>query len=73
MKKAMILVDGALEESKLDAKMILQVHDELILETLESDCDKTKELLVKNMEKAAELEISLEVDVGMGNNWDQAH
>ena len=73
MKKAMILVDSAIESSKLDTKIILQVHDELILETNVSDCDATKELLITNMEKAANLDVPLEVDVGLGNNWDQAH
>ena len=73
MKKAMILVDSAIESSKLDTKIILQVHDELILETNVSDCDATKKLLITNMEKAANLDVPLEVDVGLGNNWDQAH
>jgi len=73
MKKAMILVDNAIESSKLDTKIILQVHDELILETNVSDCDATKKLLITNMEKAANLDVPLEVDVGLGNNWDQAH
>ena len=46
---------------------------ELILETNVSDCDATKKLLITNMEKAANLDVPLEVDVGLGNNWDQAH
>ena len=73
MKKAMILVDTSLKKTKLDAKMILQVHDELVIETKEEDCKKVSEILKDCMSKAAELSVPLEVQVGSGNNWDQAH
>ena len=73
MKKAMILVDTSLKNTKLDAKMILQVHDELVIETKEKDCKKVSEMLIDCMSKAAKLSVSLEVQVGFGNNWDQAH
>ena len=62
-----------LKQNDLAANVLLQVHDELILETNVSDCDATKKLLITNMEKAANLDVPLEVDVGLGNNWDQAH
>ena len=53
--------------------MILQVHDELVIETKEKDCKKVSEILKDCMSKAAELSVPLEVQVGSGNNWDQAH
>ncbi|MCL4119826.1 UNVERIFIED_CONTAM: hypothetical protein GTU68_046820 [Idotea baltica] len=73
MKRAMILVDNWLSDEQLDAKVILQVHDELVLEVREDLIDivsrKTKQL----MSASAELDIPLLVDVGVGDNWDQAH
>ncbi|MDG2456298.1 MAG: DNA polymerase I [SAR86 cluster bacterium] len=73
MKIAMINMHQELKKAKLDAKMTLQVHDELIIE---SPPDETKEvinLLKKSMSEATKLKVPLEVDVGIGNNWDQAH
>mgnify|MGYP003969657257 FL=1 len=73
MKIAMINMHQELKKAKLEAKMTLQVHDELIIE---SPADETKEvvdLLKKSMSEAATLKVPLEVDVGIGNNWDQAH
>ena len=73
MKIAMINMHQELKKAKLEAKMTLQVHDELIIE---SPADETKEvvdLLKKSMSEAAILKVPLEVDVGIGNNWDQAH
>ena len=69
----MINMHQELKKAKLEAKMTLQVHDELIIE---SPADETKEvvdLLKKSMSEAATLKVPLEVDVGIGNNWDQAH
>ena len=73
MKKAMILVDSTLKDSDLDAKMILQVHDELVIEAKDKDCKKVSEILVNCMSNAVKLTIPLDVKVGSGNNWDQAH
>lgn len=73
IKFAMINVDNWLLESKLDARVIMQVHDELVLEVKESDVRKTTEGLKKAMSNAAKLSIPLIVDVGVGDNWDEAH
>ena len=73
MKKAMILVDSTLKDCNLDAKMILQVHDELVIEAKDKDCKKVSEILVNCMSNAVKLAVPLEVQVGSGNNWDQAH
>ena len=73
MKKAMILVDSTLKDSDLDAKMILQVHDELVIEAKDKDCKKVSEILINCMSNAAKLAVPLEVQVGSGKNWDQAH
>ena len=69
MKVAMINVDRALCESGLDARIVMQVHDELILEVKDSEVEKCKELLRTEMEKAAELSIPLTTDVTSGKSW----
>jgi len=73
IKKAMISVDEWLHSSQLDAVMIMQVHDELVLEVKEDQVDATSSGLVKCMSEAAELDVPLKVDLGVGNNWDEAH
>jgi DNA polymerase I len=73
IKLAMIAVHRWLMEHKLDAALIMQVHDELVLEVPDSELDLvTKELPVL-MTGVAKLEVPLVVDVGVGSNWDQAH
>ena len=69
MKVAMINVDKALKESGLDAKIVMQVHDELIVEVKDSDVEACKEILKNAMEKAVELSIPLTADVCAGKNW----
>ena len=73
IKHAMINVDAALQKSKLDARVVMQVHDELVVEVSEKQADELGELLTTNMEKAAKLSVSLVVDIGRGSNWDEAH
>ncbi len=73
MKIAMINAHKSLKESKLKAQLTLQVHDELIIDTPTKETDKVVELLTKSMQEAANLDVPLEVDIGIGNNWDQAH
>ncbi|NNJ97030.1 MAG: DNA polymerase I [Gammaproteobacteria bacterium] len=73
IKRAMIRVDQALVEHKLDAKVVMQVHDELVVEVAEEQADALAQLLRKNMAMAAELSVPLVVDVGTGSNWDEAH
>jgi len=73
IKRAMITVDKALSASKLDARVVMQVHDELVVEVLEKDVEALADLLRIEMEQAAELKVPLVVDIGIGDNWDEAH
>lgn len=73
IKRAMINVDRWLETSGLQAKVIMQVHDELVLEVPELEVEAVSEGLQQHMSAAAELDVPLIVDVGLGDNWDQAH
>jgi len=69
VKIAMIKVSNALKNEKLQTKMIMQIHDELLFEAPESEIDQVKELIKREMESAAELEVPLIVEVGVGDNW----
>ena len=69
MKLAMKNVYKELKKSKLDAKLILQIHDELLIEVKMEDKEKAKEILKKSMVEAAKLSIPLEVEVSEGTNW----
>ena len=73
IKLAMITTDKWIAQSKLDIKMIMQVHDELVFEIKSGDVDKAIPEIVRCMESVAELKVPLKVDVGSGNNWDEAH
>jgi DNA polymerase-1 len=69
----MVAVDHWLQQRKLKTKLIMQVHDELVLETPAGELDEVKEKLRELMQGVAKLEVALVVDVGAGENWDQAH
>ncbi|WP_339529505.1 DNA polymerase I [Pseudomonas mucidolens] len=73
IKKAMVKVDNWLTESALDAKVILQVHDELVVEVREDLMAEVSEKIREYMSSAAQLDVPLLVEVGVGNNWDEAH
>jgi len=73
IKLAMISVDDWLQHSGLTSVMIMQVHDELILEVPEHELKQVTQGLAQKMENAASLKVPLVVDVGVGNNWDEAH
>lgn len=73
IKIAMIRVHKSLKEAGIPARMILQVHDELILESDASCAEQAKEILRDCMEHAAELSVPLVVDVKIGKNWYEAH
>ncbi|WAJ37682.1 DNA polymerase I [Pseudomonas sp. GOM7] len=73
IKRAMIKVDGWLQDSGIDARIILQVHDELVLEVREELIDEVSAKLKALMGDAAELDVPLLVEVGVGSNWDEAH
>ena len=73
IKRAMIEVDAWLGESQARARIILQVHDELVLEVADDAVESTVMCLREHMIAAAELAVPLKVDVGIGRNWDEAH
>ena len=73
IKRAMLAVDDFCREGRFDAAMILQVHDELILEVAEDHVEAVTEEVTARMRGAAELSVELVVDAGVGDNWDEAH
>ena len=73
IKIAMINLDKALENSKLQCAMLMQVHDELVFEVNEADIDKASKLINTAMVEAIKLTVPLVVDIGVGDNWDEAH
>lgn len=73
MKIAMIKMHKLIKETNIDAKLILQVHDELILDTPAKEIDQVIGLVTESMMGAANLDVPLEIDIGIGDNWDQAH
>lgn len=73
IKRAMITVDQWLADSGLDARVILQVHDELVLEVREDQVDELRAGLLPLMSAGAALDVPLIVEAGVGDNWDQAH
>ncbi len=73
IKTAMIKVQKWLDETNLDAKIIMQVHDELVLEVAEMQLDLVRAGLIERMSAAANLKVPLLVEAGIGNNWDEAH
>jgi DNA polymerase-1 len=73
IKRAMIDVDAWLQSSRAPARLIMQVHDELVLEVAHDAVPQIVEQLRAHMAHAAELKVPLKVDVGVGQNWDEAH
>ena len=73
IKQAMIDIDHWLSTGVLDARMVLQVHDELVFEVAEADIDLLREGVRFRMTSAAALDVPLVVHVGVGDNWDEAH
>ena len=73
IKRAMIDVDAWLTSADCDASMIMQVHDELVFEVAEGAVETLIEHVTEHMTRAADLSVELVVDVGVGDNWDEAH
>ena len=73
IKQAMVDIDQWLKTDVLDASMVLQVHDELIFEVAEADIELLSDGVRFRMATAAALDVPLVVDIGTGNNWDEAH
>ncbi len=73
IKRAMITVDAWIREKQIDADLIMQVHDELVIEVCEESAEDAAREVVRLMSEAADLSIPLIVEVGRGSNWDVAH
>ena len=73
IKLAMLAVDGWITEQNLQMRMIMQVHDELVLEVSEDDVDQARSMLNSLMTSVAELAVPLKVEVNAGKNWAMAH
>ncbi len=73
IKLAMIDLHRWLSDSKVDARIIMQVHDELVFETADKDLATLENEVVARMTGAAKLKVPLKVDIGVGSNWDEAH
>jgi DNA polymerase-1 len=73
IKLAMIAVQEWIEREHLQTRLIMQVHDELVLEVPDGELDAVRQTLPRLMSGVAELSVPLLVDVGIGPNWDKAH
>ncbi len=73
IKLAMINIQNIIEKEKLKSKMLLQVHDELVFDVHKKELEFLKSIVKKEMENAYKLEIPLIVEIGVGNNWLEAH
>ena len=73
IKLAMISVQSFLEKEKLKAMLIMQVHDELVLEVPAGELETVTASIPELMQSVAKLEVPLVVEVGVGDNWDKAH
>jgi len=72
MKLAMIRVYENLKAAKVKSRILLQVHDELVLEVAPGELEKVKKIVIEGMNEAAKLDVPLEVNVGIGKSWDEA-
>ena len=73
IKRAMVAMPSAINEAGLGASMLLQVHDELIFEVPDEEIETTTTIVRETMQSAARLNVPLVVDIGVGDNWNQAH
>ena len=73
IKKAMVLVDQRLQEKQCKSRIVLQIHDELLLEVEKEELETVKDILVSAMENVVSLPVPLIVEATVGNNWDEAH
>ena len=72
IKKAMIAISRRFHEEKLQSKMVVQVHDELVFDCLEEELDTVKKIVKEEMEQVFPLDVPLEVDIEYGSDWYQA-
>ena len=69
----MLRIDEAIGDEDLSARMLLQIHDELVFEVNSAEVDPCRDAIAGLMTSAAELDVALEVDAGLGLNWNEAH
>jgi len=69
----MVQIDGEIGVKRLSSRMLLQVHDELVFEVLNDEVETMKYFVVRNMKGALPLNVPVEVEVGIGKNWLDAH
>jgi DNA polymerase-1 len=73
IKLAMIHIHDALDKARLSSRMILQVHDELVFEIRKDEEEEMRKLVTKHMQQSLKLNVPIEVDIGVGKNWLEAH
>ena len=73
IKLAMIRVDDELKNNKLESRMVLQVHDEILIECKMGEEEKVSEILMNCMTKSFDFEVPLDIEIKTGENWDAAH
>ena len=73
IKIAMINIHNKLEEGNYKSKMLLQVHDELVFDVYKPELEELKTMIKSEMENAYKLSVPLDVELGVGNNWLEAH
>ncbi|MGA1560517.1 MAG: DNA polymerase, partial [bacterium] len=73
IKLAMISVDRRLRSEAMDTRMVLSVHDELVFDVPEVEIQKASEIIKEEMENVIVLEVPLVVEIGLGDNWLEAH
>ena len=73
IKVAMVNIEKELREKNYESKLILQVHDELVIEAKENELEEVKELLVRNMQDVIKLSVELRADANIGKTWYEAH
>lgn len=73
IKLAMIHINSRLEKEHFKTKMLLQVHDELVFDVHKDELERVKPMIKYEMENAFKMQVPLDVEVGLGNNWLEAH
>jgi DNA polymerase-1 len=73
IKIAMISVNNKLKESQLKSRLILQIHDELVFDAPVDEIERLSEIIRREMSSAMDFGVPLEVEIGVGNNWLEAH
>jgi DNA polymerase-1 len=73
IKLAMIRVQQALTEAQLQSRLLLQVHDELVFDLAPGEADALREILIPGMTEALPLDCPIEIEIGIGQNWIEAH